>query len=48
MRGGKEDDHKNLGSHVENSSIHLFDMCVAMVSQALALAQCAGFKDKCV
>lgn len=35
-----------LGSHAENSSIHLFDMCVPIVSQALA--RCEGFEDECV
>lgn len=35
-----------LGSQAENSPIHLFDMCVPIVSQALA--RCEGFEDECV
>lgn len=37
---------EGLGSHAEESSIHLFDMCVSTVSQTLAW--CTGFKDECV
>lgn len=42
---GKKKTIGGPGSHAEDSSIHLFNMCVPMVSQAFAWY--AGFKNEC-